>query len=140
MHHHSHPHPHYLSNLIPCYLVPFLHSTAALHLTVVLRTHQAHFQLCSFMLDFPSASNALLPTPCISSPFTYFKPLLKSHFLRERRQSKISSPHPKIFISLPFFFHLSTYVIHIILDIYLIYFLSPPLKLKFYVGRNFCLY
>lgn len=140
MHHHCHPHPITCPTSSLATLLPFLHSTAALHLTVVLRTHQAHFQLCSFMLDFPSASNALPPTPCISSPFTYFKSLLKSHFLRERRQSKISSPHPKIFISLPFFFHLSTYVIHIILDIYLIYFLSPPLKLKFYVGRSFCLY
>lgn len=136
MHHHCHPQPQYQSNLIPCYFLPFVHT-----LTVVCRTHQAHFQLCSFILAFPSVSNVLPPTPCMSSPFTYLKSLLKSYFLREKRQSKMLSPHLKIFhISLPFFLHCSTYILHIILGTYLVYSLSPPLKLKFYEGKNFCLY
>lgn len=55
----SYPPTNYLSSLIPCYSPPFL-STAALHLIVVARTYQAHFQLWPFVLSVPSALNALL--------------------------------------------------------------------------------
>lgn len=75
---------HYLSNLIPCYSpLPWLYSTVAFHLMVVPRTHQAHFQLWPFVLSVPSALNALSPATCMSSPFTYFNSLSKSHFLSE---------------------------------------------------------
>lgn len=98
-----------------------LHSITALPLLVVPRTHQAHFQLCPFVLAFPSPSNVLPLATCMSSPFTYFKSLLKSHFLRERRQSKMSSPRPEIFcIFLPFFYHVSTHL----LTCYLMYLFS----------------
>lgn len=111
MHPHCYHHPNDLSNLIPCCSPPpsLYYSPSS---SCCSQNTLGTFPTLSLCLAFPSPSNVLPPAICMSSPFTYFKSLLKSHFLRERRQSKMSSPRPEIFcIFLPFFYHVSTHLL-----------------------------
>lgn len=67
---------------ITCPSSSLLLSTAALCLIAIPRTPESHFQLWPLCF-VSSASDVLPPSTSVSSPHTYFRSLLKSHFLSE---------------------------------------------------------
>lgn len=97
--------------------------------------HQSHISnsgLLSFL--FPLPQKFLLHLPQCQVPTLILGPCSKAIFsVKSSLATEMSSPHPEMFhISLPCFtfFHLSTYPTSLLFSIFILFILSPQLKVQ----------
>lgn len=97
---------------------------------------QSHFSHRPFAPAVLSAQNTPPPDSCVAPPLTLFRFLIKCHLLGRPQPNRI----PITFCPLKCFLFLPTLVIvcHRLLDLfhYLIYCLSPPLRMSAWRGQG----